>query len=163
MLASIGAFADSAGLGTLLLSLGIALTAVSIIVIFKKINPVIKSMDKILGEKIQEAKKLEDKGWAEMQPLNALFTDYDSVRLVEKTLPEFEFEKNFSKDTERLFVDKYDFRDLLNAESSMLDTLSGKYAGNPFIFGRRKVHQMGTHTYHGTLVISRFNNNTIWF
>ena len=154
MLASIGAFGNSAGMGALLLLLGIAVTAASVIVIFKKINPVIKSMDKILGEKMKEAKKLEDQGWAEMQPLNALFTDYDAVNLVEKTLPDFEFEKNFSKDTERLFVDKYDFRDLLNSESSMLDTLSGKYAGNPFVFGRRKVHQMGTHTYHGTLVIS---------
>ena len=153
-ISSFGKFGESAGSGIVTLLLGLGVLVGSIIVMVKKVNPVIKDTDRIRNEHLEEAKRLENEGWAQLQPLNDLFTNEDSVRLIEKTLPEFSFEKNFSVAQEKLFAEKYDFQDLQTDECSMIDTLSGKYAGNPFLFGRRIVHKMGTQTYHGSLRIT---------
>lgn len=147
-------FGESVGIGILLLLLGLAAFVSSLIVMIKKVNPMIKHSSAVRQEHITEAKNLEDEGWAQMQSLNSLFTDYDAVRLIEKTLPEFAFEDKFTLDQERLFAEQYDFIDIQDDECSMLDTLSGKYAGNPFLFGRRRKHRMGSQTYHGSLTIS---------
>ena len=153
-LISFGFFGDAVETGLILLAFGVVGLVVCILLLKKKVKPVIKSTDNFLTQHKEEAKKLENEGWAQMQPLNALFTDYDAVSLLEKTLPDFSFDKNFSRQQERLFIQKYDFYDLQDMESSMVDTLSGTYAGNPFLFGRRRVHRMGTQSYHGTLVIT---------
>lgn len=145
---------ESVGLGIVLLILGIGAIAGCVVVIVKKINPVIKDTDKIRQEHIEEVQRLEREGWAQMQSLNNLFTDEDCVRLIEKTLPDFSFDKNFSVGQERLFTGKYDFLDLQTEECSMIDTLSGSYAGNPFLFGRRRVHKMGSQVYRGSLRIT---------
>lgn len=149
-----GKFSESVGLGILFVILGAGLIAGGIFLLVKKVNPVIKNTNIVLDEHKAEALKLENEGWAQMQALNDLFTDDDALRLIEKTLPDFAFDKNFSVGLEKLFYDKYDFYDLQDGECSMLNTLSGKYAGNPFMFGRRRVHKMGTHTYHGSLHIT---------
>ena len=153
-IASFGTFSESTGTGVLMLLGGAVVLAGSIVALVKKVNPVIRETDRVLQEHKAEAKRLENEGWEQMAPLNALFTDYDAVRLVEKTLPDFAFEKNFSKEQERFFVEQYDFYDMQDDECSMIDTLSGKYAGNPFLFGRRRVHRMGTQVYHGSLRIT---------
>ena len=153
-IASIGMLANSNTSGILLLLIGVGATVGSIMLLKKKVNPVIKETDRVMQEHRAEAQRLENEGWGQMLPLNSLFTDYDAVRLVEKTLPDFSFDKNFTKEQERLFIQKYDFYDMQDIETSMVDTLSGRYAGNPFIFGRRRVHTMGSYTYHGTLTIT---------
>ena len=160
LLAGIGAviggiytFGDDILTGVILLVAGLAVGIVSLMVVIKKVNPVIRDTDKVLQEHKATAAALEKEGWEQLSALNALFTDEDVYRLVEKTLPDFAFEKSFTKEQERLFAEKYDFVDINDDESSMLNTLSGKYAGNPFVYIRRKIHQMGTHTYHGSLVI----------
>lgn len=153
-LVSIAYFSQDVITALILLAIGIVFIVVPIIVIVKKIKPVIKGTEKVKQQHVEESKKLENEGWGQMQSLNDLFTDEDAVNLIEKTLPEFTFDKNFSVEQEKLFIDKYDFRDLQTEDCSMLDTLSGKFAGNPFLFGRRKIHQLGSHTYHGSLVIS---------
>lgn len=150
----ISQFGSSVGVGILLLILGVGAVVSAVLALVKKINPVLKDMDKILQEHKKAAGELEEQGWQQMSALNSLFTDEDAVRLVEKTLPGFAFEGKFSKEQERLFVDKYDFFDIQDDECSMLDTLSGKYEGNPFLFARRRVHKMGSHTYTGSLHIS---------
>lgn len=151
---SFGQFSDSVVVGILLLVLGLGAFIASITVMVKKVNPVIKNTDMVRQERIAEADELEKEGWAQMQALNDLFTDEDACRLIEKTLPDFSFEEKFSVEQEKLFYEKYDFLDVQTDECSMLDTLSGKYAGNPFLFGRRRVHKMGTHTYTGSLRIT---------
>lgn len=152
-ISSFGQFEVSVLSGIIMLILGAGAVIGCTMLMLKKVNPVIKDTDKVLQDHLAVAKQLENEGWAQMQSLNDLFTDDDCVRLIEKTLPDFAFEKNFSVDQEKLFVEKYDFQDPQTDECSMVDTLSGKYAGNPFLFGRRRVHSMGTHTYHGSLTI----------
>ena len=145
---------ESVVAGILMLVFGLAAIVASIIVMVKKVNPVIKDSEKVRQEHIDVAKELENEGWAQMQNLNNLFTDEDAIKLIEKTLPDFSFDKSFSVEQEKLFIEKYDFSDIQTDECSMIDTLSGKYAGNPFLFGRRRVHKMGTHTYRGSLRIT---------
>ena len=151
---SFSQFSELVGIGILLLSLGVGALVCSIMVMIKKVIPVIKDTNKVRQEHMEESKKLEKEGWAQMNNLNNLFTDEDCIRLIEKTLPDFSFDKNFSVEQERLFVKKYDFQDIQSDESSMVDTLSGKYAGNPFLFGRRRVHRMGSQVYRGSLKIT---------
>ena len=153
-LVSIAVFYNSLKLGALLLGIGVVGILLSAIVIAKKMNPVIKNTDSVRQEHIKKANALESDGWEQMRALNNLFSDKDAVRLIEKTLPGFAFEDNFSTEQERLFLEKYDFYDMQTEDSSMLDTLAGQYAGNPFLFGRRRVHRMGTHTYVGSLLIT---------
>ena len=151
---SFGQFGSSIGLAIIMLIIGVGAVIGSIMLMVKKVNPVIKDTSNVRQEHLDEAKNLENEGWNQMNNLNNLFTDEDCVRLIEKTLPDFSFDKNFSVEQEKLFVEKYDFQDLQTDECSMVDTLSGKYAGNPFLFGRRRVHKMGSQVYRGSLRIT---------
>ena len=87
-IASFSTFQDSVFKGILLLLLGAGAIGGSIWALVKKVNPVIKNTLAIRQEHLDEAKRLEDEGWAQMQALNSLFTDEDAVRLIEKTLPD---------------------------------------------------------------------------
>ena len=153
-LASFGMFSDSVGSGIFMLLLGGGGAMAAIWALIKKVNPVIKDTTMIIANQKAVLDNLENTAWMQMNPLNSLFTDDDAVKLIEKTLPDFKFHKNFLVSNEKLFAEKYDFYDLQDEECSMIDTLSGTYAGNPFLFGRRRMHRMGTHTYKGSLKIT---------
>ncbi|MBO5314805.1 MAG: hypothetical protein J6B48_00075 [Clostridia bacterium] len=153
-LSAFGTFGESFIMGLLKLVVGGGALAASIVVMIKKVNPVIKDTDTVCKEHTKIATDLENEGWVQMRGLNTLFTDEDAIRLVEKTLPEFSFDKSFTVEHEKFFVDKYDFFDLQTDDCSMIDTLSGKHAGNPFLYGRRRVHKLGTQKYHGSLKIT---------
>ncbi|MBQ8718340.1 MAG: hypothetical protein IJY66_03660, partial [Clostridia bacterium] len=90
---------------------------------------------------------------AQMAPLNALFDSTDTLNIIQKTIPDFCFTDHFTKAHEELFRRHHDFLDDSNDNTSMTDTLSGTFAGNPFLFCRRLVHTMGTKIYHGTKII----------
>jgi hypothetical protein len=74
--------------------------------------------------------------------------------LIEKTIPDFSFDMHFTKAHEELLKKQHDFYDTCNEDTSMLETLAGRFAGNPFLFCRRKRHEMSQKTYVGRLVIS---------
>ncbi|MBQ8408507.1 MAG: hypothetical protein IJY39_06535 [Clostridia bacterium] len=140
--------------GIVLAVIGVAMLIVCPIVIKKKLKPLINSTGEILEKHQQKAAELLQQAQAQVAPLLALFTEDDAVRLVEKTVPDFSFDPRFTRSNESFFVDKHDFCDMSTAETSTVNTLSGRLAGNPFLFCRRKIHEMGTYTYHGTLTIS---------
>lgn len=151
---SINLFFDSVGGGVALLLLGCGLVAGGIFLLVKKVNPTIKSTNSVKEQHERVAQDIQQQAWAQMAPFNALFRDDEPIRLIEKTIPEFTFDDRFTKEQEYYFIKDYGFVDLQHDEASMIDTLSGRFAGNPFLFGRRRVHSMGDHTYHGTLVIT---------
>lgn len=153
-LVSIPQFSVSVGLAIALLLGGVAVIVGSILLIVKKINPVIKSATEQMEAHEAKATKLREEAMAQMAPLNALFDDWDAVTLTEKTLPEISFDRHFTKGNETFFVGAHDFIDRQTGESSMTDTLSGRFREDPFLFCRRLVHRMGTKTYHGTRTIS---------
>lgn len=140
--------------GAILTVIGAILLIVSIIVIKKKLKALITQTSEQLEKQQEKVNALLAEAQAQVAPLLALFTEEDSLRLVEKTAPDFSFDPRFTRFNEALFVKKHDFCDLSSKDSSILNTLSGRLAGNPFLFCRRLVHEMGSYTYHGTLTIS---------
>lgn len=152
ILAVMGAMDISSSAG--LLFGGIALTASSLIVIFVVLNKRIKAASEILEKHQKKAGELWNAAKAQVAPLNALFTEADTLRLIEKTLPDLEFEPCYSVQNETFFTECHDFVDRMGENCSMVNTLSGRLLGNPFLFCRRRICEIRDETYHGTLTIS---------
>lgn len=136
---------------------GIALLAVAGLLLFlwlKKLNPMIKNLNEIFAKEESAAQKLLDLCWQQMAPLNDLFRNWDGIDIFEKTLPKFDFQPNFSKILEKDMLENYNFQPYEEPEHTVVDHLSGTYNGNPFLFERRRIHQMGTETYHGYKTIT---------
>ena len=140
--------------GVILTLCGIAAAIISPIVIKKKLKPLIDHTEDILEEHQKKAAAFLQEAQAQVAPLLSLFTAEDTLRLIEKTVPDFSFDPRFTRFNEALFINRHDFCDLSTPDTSITNTLSGRLAGNPFLFCRRTVHNLGTCTYHGTLTIS---------
>ena len=133
---------------------GVAAIVGAIFLIVKKINPPLKDFNAVLEKETEKERGLLAQAEAQMAPLNALFDNTDTFRLIEQTLPEFKFDMRYSTEREGEFYARYDFEDILTDESSMLNTISGSFKGNPFLYERYMLHEMGTEIYHGELEIS---------
>lgn len=132
---------------------GVLLAVGCILLIVKKINPLIKSTEKRKAEHEEIAGRYREEAVNQMAPLNALFRGEDTFRLIEKTIPDFVFTPHFTKQNEVDFLRKYDFPREVCYNASMTDTVSGTFAGNPFLFGKQFIQEMGTETYTGSLTI----------
>lgn len=126
----------------------------SALLLKKKINPEIRQATEKVEEHERKAKLLLEEAERQMQPLNALFDNTDTLRLIEKTLPDFVFDDFFTPRNEDFMLHEHDFAKESSSKTSIVDTLSGRFSGNPFLFTNTHVFRMGEHTYHGTLVIS---------
>ncbi len=135
------------------IAIGVLAIPLSIILIVKKINPLIKDAEALRQKHEAAAAELLATAEAQMAPLNALFRDDDTFRLIEKTVPDIKFSERFTprlktflkKDVARQYLD--------NGEASVTSAVSGEFSENPFVFLHRLVHRLGLETYHGTLVI----------
>ncbi len=128
------------------------LMIISIILIpfvFLKMTPKIRALKEEIDTADQKADELYNEAMSQMAPLNALFTDKDALRIIEKTLPLITFDDCFSIDQENDMKTNYDFSDFNDEEQSTLDVLAGNYNENPFLFENKTVHRMGTATYDG--------------
>lgn len=151
---SLTQFSTSTESAVILLIVGLVMLIAGILITVLLLSPHIKTLKKMREEHAKKAEELLALAKAQTAPLNALFTESDTIRIIEKTVPGLEFERNFSSAQETFLKEKHDFLDLNNEESTMLNTLSGKLFGNPFIFCERLMHRIVDHVYHGTLVIS---------
>lgn len=146
IIAAVAMFVNSMILpGILLVLVGVGFLLVWLLVL----NPRIKNLDQLHAQQQEKADALLKICWQQMAPLNALFGSWDGITLLEKTIPKFDFLPNFSQEQEKDMRENYNFSEYDNDEHSIVDTLSGRYNGNPFLFERRRIHQMGTETYHG--------------
>ena len=135
--------------GVLLLVLAGALLAIVLAVL----GPRIKNLNQIYEQENAAAQQLLQTCWQQMEPLNRLFGNWDGISLLEKTIPRFDFQPAFSVTQEKDMLDNYNFQPYDDEEHSVLDTLSGTYNANPFLYERRLVHEMGLETYHGQKTI----------
>ena len=108
---------------------------------------------KALESELEEAMK---RAWAQMAPLNELYTWDMTVSLIEKTVPRLEFDKFFSakrlEDLSRI----YDWDDSFNDGKSITFAQSGVINGNPFVLGEYLTMKWGEKTYEGTKTISYY-------
>ena len=125
------------------------ITLVLIPLVILKLNPRIRT----LKSEIEEADKRDDEllqqAQRQMEPLSRLFSDRDSLTLIESTLPSLKFEPCLSVRQEADMKINYDFDGDSDIEESTIDVLAGSYNDNPFLFENKLIHTMGTETYHG--------------
>lgn len=148
-LAAVAAVATLAN-GMILPGILLVLVAAGLLVLWlKKLNPMVKNLDQLFEKEDAAAQALLDICWQQMAPLNALFGDWDGITLLEKTIPRFDFQPNFPELQEQDMLENYNFQPYDEPEHSVVDSLSGHYNGNPFLYERRRIHTMGVETYHG--------------
>lgn len=133
---------------------GIPMIIAAIVVIVKKINPPLKDFNGVLEAETAVANELHTVAESQMQCLNALFNDTDTLELIKTTIPEFTFDYNFSTKRRKELIDKYQFTDMIDEDCSMLDMLSGTFMDNPFLYERYVIHSIGSERYEGSLEIS---------
>ncbi len=138
----------------LMIIVGVLIVASSLLFIFLKLNKTIKSFAELLEKKNAEVEKILSLAYEQMAPLNALFGEKDTVKLVEKTIPELNFDEYFSYNRENQMKELYGYNPDEDEARSTLDTLSGEYKGNPFLFERELINYMGQEVYRGHLTIS---------
>jgi len=134
--------------------LALALGIFVIILTFKLTKKKLAALSETLEKQESIARKLLAEAEAQMAPLNALFSDSDTFTLIEKTLPQTQFDKQFLFENLEDLKNGYGFNGIIGNNSSVLDVVSGKLYKNPFLFERARNQEMGSHTYTGTLVIS---------
>ncbi len=136
---------------TPLLGLGIFL---GIFLLKKKINPKLKKLNEKLGALIASANALLGEANSQMAPLNALFRCEDTFRVIEKTVPEINFDSRFTVGRLSTLVNDFGYVSDGGTDVSIIDALSGELTGNPFIFKKEKRMQMIDTVYTGSLLIS---------
>lgn len=118
------------------------------------ITPKIKKMREDISDADKKIAELLAKANAQMLPLNRLFTDRDSLTLIEKTIPKMRFFDCFSATQEMDMRTNFDLSDQDDVSQSTTDVLAGEYNENPFLFENRLIHTMGTQVYNGYKTIS---------
>ncbi len=129
------------------------ITLILIPLVILKITPKIRALREEIELANQKADALLNQAYAQMAPLNALFTDRDALEIIEKTIPMLSFAPCFSVEQETNMRVNYDFDDRNDEEQSTVDVLAGSYQENPFLFESKVRHQMGMETYHGSKTI----------
>ncbi|MBE5737022.1 MAG: hypothetical protein E7348_01325 [Clostridiales bacterium] len=153
LLVGIFALTDTAQIVTIIVS--VLLLIFSILFIVLKLNKEIKNFEEIYKKQRQIADETYRKALSQMQPLNALFSENDTFNLIEKVVPNLKFNKEYSVELDQNFRNNYDFESDTNDDTrSVVNTVSGNYNKNPFLFYRHLNHYMSTKTYTGTRVIT---------
>ena len=130
------------------------ITLILIPLVIMKTTPKIKALKEEIEHADQKADELYELAKRQMQPLNELFTERDSVDLIEKTIPSMDFDLHLSVEQELDMKINYDFANDLDCQQSTLDVMAGKFNGNPFLFENKLIHTMGMETYHGYKTIT---------
>ncbi len=123
--------------------------ATALLLLFWKIQPLIKRLKSERNGLIEKTTKLEKETWQQMAPLNRLY-DWDILtRMMTQTVPKLEFDSYFT--TQRLadLQEVYGWDGTFNQERSVIYSHSGLINGNPFVLCRTRKMEMGTKTYYG--------------
>ncbi len=130
------------------------LTLVLIPIVIWVMTPKIREMRADIAEADKKIAELLAQANAQMLPLNRLFSDRDSLELIEQTIPQMDFFDCFSAKQEMEMRTNFDFSDSDERNLSTIDVLAGEYNENPFLFENKLVHTMGTQVYNGYKTIS---------
>ena len=130
------------------------ITLLLIPLVIIKMTPKIRALREEIAEADKKSEELLNLAYQQMLPLNNLFTDRDALSIIDSTIPLITFDECFTIQKESDMKTNYDFQGLEDIEQSTIDTLSGSYNENPFLFENKIIHTMGTETYHGYKTIS---------
>lgn len=125
------------------------LTLFLIPLVIKKTTPKIKALTEEREQALERADRLMEEARNQMLPLNRLFTDRDALDIIEAVVPLISFDTHLSVKQEIDMKINYDFGEDAGDEESTIEVLAGNYNENPFLFEQKRIHRMGTETYHG--------------
>ena len=127
---------------------------VFIIVIVKKINKEIMSMEEVANTLRAALNKLYKLSWNSMANLNSLFDDDMAQEVFNMSIDDFiKLDKVFDIDKYAYLVQKYGFSPQTKENSSTVLAKSGQILGNPFVLYKTYNMRMVPTTYTGTLTI----------
>ena len=120
-----------------------------LVLLLALVHPKIKRLKERRSEIESEVRKLKEKAWSQMQPLNNLY-DWDLLaRMITRTIPEIKFDPYFNAKRLSDLKSTYGWSDTFNAKRSVVYSHSGTIKGNPFVLCRTKRREMSTKTYYG--------------
>jgi hypothetical protein len=122
--------------------------------LIKKINPEISQLNEKVDALTHDRDVKSNETWAQMEPLNQLYTWDMATKLFMKTFPLVNFDLFISSDRLADLQNNYELSPTFNDGRSMFISQSGSFKGNPFVIARYKQHWIGSKTYYGTLVIT---------
>ncbi len=96
-----------------------------------------------------KAQTLQQKAWAQMEPLNRLYDADILTRMMSATVPRLEFDPFFTEQRLEDLHRVYQWNDAFNQGRSILCAQSGLINGNPFVLCQSKRMEWGTKTYYG--------------
>jgi hypothetical protein len=137
----------------MLIAFTLGLSIFGIVKVCKHFNAAIRILQSKINELQAQANVYYQEASKQAEPLNALFTNEDSLRLFQKTLPFITFDERLL-DARLHELSRYGFSQAIENDACVLDTLSGELYGNPFLYLQKRLYSMGTQTYHGSLTIS---------
>ena len=118
------------------------------------IRPKIKSLDKIIAEESQKVEAKKQEAIDQMRPLNDLFDWGIPAKIVNKTIPIIQMDKNFNPVRFQQLHSKYGFGENEDDDVSSVFVQSGHILGNPFLIERNHVMEMVDHVYTGSITIT---------
>lgn len=149
----VGSIEDEVTIGTALIGTGMLFAVLGFVLAFTTVRKRAKNIEKIKATLDEAANKIRLQALGEMSALNGLFASRDTLTLIEKTMPEIKFDRTYTRARERELIEKYDYIDMTDDNTSVTDMLSGDLFGNPFLYERYTSEEMGTEVYHGTRTI----------
>ncbi len=140
--------------GGILCAAGAALLAMGIGLLVGVALPRIRVNEKKREERQQKANELLQRAWQQMAPLNALFENNVTKKLIEKTVPLIQLDDHFNVRRYDYLHGKYGYAASEDPTRSTIGILTGEIVGNPFVVDRVLVESMGSCTYTGSLLIT---------
>ncbi len=146
--------ADDMTAGGILCAVGGVLIAAGIGLLIGVALPRIRENEKKREARQQKANELMEQAWKQMAPLNALFENTVTKKLIEKTVPLIRLDDFFNVRRYDYLNGKYGYAASEDPERSTIGILTGEIVGNPFVVDRVLVESMGSCTYTGSIVIT---------
>ncbi len=141
-------------IGAVLLPLGVIFVVLGFVMIFKMTRPRIAALKKEKDERSAQAQELKNAAYKQMLPLNLLFDDDMTKKIIEKTVPLLHIDDNFGMRRYDYLQGKYGYNPFDDNNRSTIGILTGEISGNPFVIDRQIIHNLGTQIYTGSLLIT---------
>ncbi len=139
--------------GAVLCALGPVCIVLGAVLLAKVVIPRIKKGEEEHEKRQKKANETLQQAWQQMEPLNALFENKITHKLIEKTVPLIELDDYFNVRRYDYLSGKYGYGSGGDVARSTIGILTGQIVGNPFVVDRELVRTMGSCTYTGSIVI----------
>lgn len=130
----------------------VALT--STLIIFLKLNKVIKNLAKEIKDHEAKLHDLKALGYQQLSALNRLYDFGMSAEIVRKTTPLIQLDNYFDNKKWEYLHNHYQFEENNDLDSSISFILSGSIVGNPFLIKRTRLKEIKNHIYTGSMVVT---------